>query len=74
MGRASVMLAVCAAFLAAAIAATALGESGGGQWLAAYESGQMTLRKIAPLAIACLLWLVAALCVLPEESGEGQED
>ncbi len=70
MGRASVALGVCVAFLAAAIAATAFSRGGEGPWQAVYESGQTGLLGVAPFVIACLLWLAAALCVLPDESAE----
>ena len=74
MGRASVALAVCVAFLAMAVAATALRGSGEGQWYATYESGQLRLMEAAPLLVGCLLFAVAALCVLPDERDESAED
>ena len=67
MGRASVALAVCVAFLAMAVFAMAFSRGGEGPWQTVYESGQLRLLESAPLLVGCLLFAVAALCVLPDE-------
>ena len=70
MGRASIALAICVAFLAVAVFATAFMGDRERPWHAAYESGQTRLMEAAPLFVGCLLFAVAALCVLPDEEDD----